>query len=233
MAIDLRFAKKGKDEPRDGVVQQGRFHAALAEKHAAPLAECGWPSPRTANLKALIGTLESRTSIQADARGAARGAAGAESAAVLTAKAFLRRLRYALPEVLRESPVAGVSAESFAAGGKLGYSAPRIVGYLNKIAGAVELLDEPLRPFFKNQKASELLRGVRDALSDADAAQELTLAGVPEETLKVYEAKGRLVEAIEDLNRIAAIAFDGDAELRGQFNKDILSRARKARKKAA
>jgi hypothetical protein len=44
--------------------------------------------------------------------------------------------------------------------------------------------------------------------------------------------RARLVENIEDLNRIAKIAFDGDARARALFNKDILLRAKKSAKQA-
>jgi hypothetical protein len=78
---------------------------------------------------------------------------------------------------------------------------------------------------------SELLATAKQKLDTADTAQELTLANLPEETLKIYEAKGRVLEAIEDLNRLAKNAFAGQAEIIGKFNKDLLLRARKERKK--
>jgi hypothetical protein len=55
------------------------------------------------------------------------------------------------------------------------------------------------------------------------------LAQVPAATQHLYEAKGRLLEAITELNRIGQIAFDGDASSRARFNKDILLRARHKR----
>lgn len=54
------------------------------------------------------------------------------------------------------------------------------------------------------------------------------MASLPVDTQKVYAAKGRGVELVEELNAVAKNAFEGDAALIGQFNKDVLLRARKA-----
>ena len=37
------------------------------------------------------------------------------------------------------------------------------------------------------------------------------------------------MQMIQDLNRVARIAFDGRADVIAQFNKDLLNRARKQR----
>ena len=37
------------------------------------------------------------------------------------------------------------------------------------------------------------------------------------------------MQHVEDLNRVAAIAFHGRADIYGRFNKDILLRARRSR----
>lgn len=69
-------------------------------------------------------------------------------------------------------------------------------------------------------------------LASADATQELSLSALPADTLAVCERKGRVLRAIEDLNRAGKMAFDGDAVQIARFNKDILLRARKARAQA-
>jgi hypothetical protein len=52
---------------------------------------------------------------------------------------------------------------------------------------------------------------------------------VPQEKLELFAAKGRVLEMIEDLNRAGRIAFEGQAETVGKFNKDLLLRARRSR----
>ena len=101
--------------------------------------------------------------------------------------------------------------------------------YLNAIAPHVTKLDADLSPFFQKKSASAELAQVKTALDAADTTQEVALAGLPADTLAVYEAKGRVLEAIEDLNAVARNAFDGQAEIVGQFNKDVLNRSRKKR----
>ena len=61
-----------------------------------------------------------------------------------------------------------------------------------------------------------MLAAVKSALDSADATQEVSVAGVPAETQKVYEAKGRVLELIEDMDRVAKNAFDGQAEVVGE-----------------
>jgi hypothetical protein len=65
------------------------------------------------------------------------------------------------------------------------------------------------------------------------AQQGKVISALPVATQQVYEAKGRVLEQIEDLNRAGRTAFDGNAAMMAKFNKDVLNRARKARKGGA
>ena len=62
----------------------------------------------------------------------------------------------------------------------------------------------------------------------ADTIQKLSLEGLPEETLDVYQLKGEVLFLIERLNRAGRAAFDGDAGKAALFNKDRLLRARRS-----
>jgi hypothetical protein len=53
-------------------------------------------------------------------------------------------------------------------------------------------------------------------------------SSLPQETLALYENKGRLLNRIEEMNRVARIAFYDQNEIAGQFNKDVLRRRRSA-----
>src|SRR5690606_31587801 len=123
-----------------------------------------------------------------------------------------------------------VSHESFATMGTLGRSPALIAAYLTRITPAVERLDAELAPFFGGARPAEILADVRTRLVEANTEQELQLASLPVETLRVYEAKGRLLEDIEDLNRAGRSAFDGNAEMAAPFNKDLILRERKKRR---
>ena len=72
MAIDMRLASKGRGEPREGLVQQGRVHVGLGKEHAAELAANGWPADKTTALEQGVASLESTASVKADAAGGAR-----------------------------------------------------------------------------------------------------------------------------------------------------------------
>jgi hypothetical protein len=157
-----------------------------------------------------------------------------EPSAIASAKAFVRRLRNALPRALRETKATGVSEESFDAGGKLGREAPRIIGYLEKIRPSVGAIDGELRRHFGGKSALELLDQAKGALEKKGASgQGAGAAEEPNETRELHAAKGRVLEMIEDLNRAGRIAFEGQAETVGKFNKDILLRTRRQRSQGA
>lgn len=231
MKIDMRLAAKGEGEPREGLVQQGRAHITLAKDYAASLVESGWSDEDTAALEKDVTMLESTMASHAEDRAAG---VGRDSPALAEAKAFLRRLRHALPRALRES-VAGVNPQVFETTSALGRSSARISEHLDRIRPAVELLDEDLAKYFGGRKASQALDAVKAALDQrrVKEAQENGLASLPDEVLAIYEVKGRLLERIEDLNRAGKIAFEGQAETVGKFNKDILLRARRPRPASA
>jgi len=56
----------------------------------------------------------------------------------------------------------------------------------------------------------------------ADLNQEQARKDLPQETLALLELKGRVLDLVEELNGVARIAFEGQAELRAKFNKDLL-----------
>lgn len=230
MALDARLIRKGMREPREGLIQQARMHVALAKQYERALREHGWMPADTDTLHTGLVLLDTEMSRQADERGLSLQATRDEGEAVDNAKIFIRRLRYALPRVLRDTCATGVSEESFAVHGRLGRSSPQISAYLTRITEAVVKLDADLAPYFGGAAPSRLLQEVKARLDAADTVQEMQLASLPLDTARVYEAKGRVLQSIEDLNRSGKSAFDGDATTVALFNKDLLGRARKKRK---
>ena len=231
MGINLRLAKKGAGESRQGLVQQGNYHVRLATDKADALARVGWKSAKTNELAAHILLLEGQAAVQLDRRSGAKVNTLTESEARNQAKSFIRKLRNVLPIVIRDNPELGVTISQFQRGA-LEDSTPKISTYLTSISEPVKKLDKILADYLEGEPASVQLALVKVALDEADTVQETTLAGLPEATLAIYETKGRVLEAIEDINRLAKNAFEGQAALIGQFNKDILLRARKERKPA-
>lgn len=230
MPVDIRLAKKGRSEPRDALAQQGRVSVELATQYATQLEAAGWQPAKTAELATGVTTLESAVAVQAESKVSARGSAQAETAAVAEAKKLKRRLDNVLPIVLRDANVPGLTRKSFSVGGTLGRSTPKISQYLARVRPHVVALDEALRPYFGGELASAQLDEVKRQLDEADTTQEVEITSLPLATQEVYEAKGRVLQLIEDLNRIAKNAFDGEAAIIGRFNKDLLVRARRAPK---
>lgn len=227
MAIDTRLAMKGGREPTRGLAQQGRVSVGLARAHEADLVLFGWPKADTDALEANVAALEVRAAQRKDERSGARGATSTERAALDAAKVFKRRLAGALPRATRQTKT-GVTQADFVAGATIGRSTSKMSDWLSKVRPAVARLDAELAPFFGGKVASAELDAVKAALDGADTTQELAVAALPEQTQQVYELQGRVLEAIEDLNRAGRTAFEGQAEVAAKFNKDILLRARKA-----
>ncbi|MEO7331358.1 MAG: hypothetical protein ABI193_22470 [Minicystis sp.] len=233
MNPDLRLVEKGRGQPRGALAQEGKVHVALVKHHALALADHGWSVVDTVAFEAQVEALETAVGSQADVYGEVGNSSDAESQTVDAAKAFVRKLRNALPRALRDSPAAGVTAQSFLAGEEMARSTPKLSAYFTKIRPSVVKLDPALKAHFKGQTASVLLDGVKKALDDADKLQELWRKNAPALTQALYEQMGRVLEGIEDINRAGRSAFDGDAVTAATFNKDVLLRGRKAEKKAA
>lgn len=228
---DLRLVAKGRRDSIDALIQQGRVSVKLARDNAEALSQRGgWREEDTDELHREVEQLDTDAARKADAFEISLGLTSREEAARDAAKAYIRKLRYALPRALEESPDSGLTMDSFAVGKPLRRSTPRLVGYLRDIRPQVVKLDAALARFFGEVPASVQLDEVKNALEAADSAQESALEALPDETQNVCERKGKVLHLIEHLNRSARIAFDGDATKIGQFNKDILLRARRARK---
>lgn len=231
MAVDEKLVRKGIDEPRDGLVEQGKASAELAKRNEAELAKTNWPAEKTQALLAGVAELESDVAKQVEARREAESAGGAKEIAIDRSKGFIRILRLALPECLQTTAVTGITMKSFAVdGGALRRSPRKISAYLLKIRPHVEALDEDLKPYFDNVAPSTLLDACKTELDVSNAVRKVEVAEIPEATAKIYERKGFVLQMIENLNRAGLRAFDGNAEKSAQFNKDLLLAARKKRK---
>ncbi|WP_437300395.1 hypothetical protein [Sorangium sp. So ce426] len=224
MAVGVRLVEKGRKEPRHGLVEQGRVHMELARRFSAELADNGWTRDKTLALEQMVAELSASPG-PAISQGEARDADAAEWSAIGRAKAFLRRLRNAVPMALRETAAAWPSSVPLHTG-PLGRSAAGLSAHLSQLRPGVIALDGALRKYFKSRSAAEELDAVQRELDAASAREQAQLGDLPEDALFVSEAKGRLLELIEDLNRVGRIAFDGHAEIMWQFNKDVLLRAR-------
>jgi hypothetical protein len=230
MSIDRRLASKGRGEPLQALVAQGRYHAGLAVEHADALAADNWTPAQTAALLAEVEGLDTDRIRQLDARAGSQQSTRLEAEAVRDAKDLINRVRNVVRQVLRKHPDAGVTLEDFRSGGPLGRSTPKVSAYLLRLKVPVAKLDQAFAPFFKNQPLSTLLEEVRRRLDAANATQEVDLASLPEDTQKLYERKGRLLEYIEDLNAVARNTFNGATPIRAAFNKEILNRGRRPKK---
>ncbi|MBU1241422.1 hypothetical protein KKF84_03820 [Myxococcota bacterium] len=64
----------------------------------------------------------------------------------------------------------------------------------------------------------------KTGIENTDTVQETSRLSLPSDTMAVNELKGKILDQVEELNSIAKMAFDGQADLRAKFNKDLLLR---------
>lgn len=228
MALDEELVAKGKKEPLEGLKAQGRVHLELIAAHAE-LKDHGWTDDGTKGLTADVATISSVEASRSDAQDSARAATLGQEKAIDDAKRFIASLRNVQAPVLRKAKKAGVVIEKqMLWSGTLSRSVPAIASYLTTVQPTVKRLDAFFKPYVK-VVASDRIGELRKQLEAADSKQESAASSTPEITAKIYEAKGRVLEAIEELNGIAKNAFAGNAAVIGKFNKDLLLRARRER----
>jgi hypothetical protein len=133
------------------------------------------------------------------------------------------------PIALRDTPVDGVADEQFHGAATVQDSTPKILGYLDRVRPALSKAEAAFKPFFKGESPVSRLDSLRTTLAEADKAQESARRQAPESTTRLNEQKGELLQIIEDLNRIAKVAYRGRTDMSSRFNKDILRRARRTK----
>lgn len=207
----------------------------LARAHTAGLARFGWSDARTQALAAQAEALRAVAGERQAHLATLAGAVRVEAAARREAMRFLRHLRTALPLALKTTRAGSgdadgsLSSRAFLAGGPLGRCTARVVTHLAALAPAVERLDDALAPYFPAERASARRARVLDALVAARATRARLQAEVPAQTDRAHRLAGELLEAIEDLHRVARLAFEGEPLVLAAFSKRWIERGRRRR----
>jgi hypothetical protein len=240
MAVDERLAAKGRNEPLVGLRDQGGYTSQLAKQFATELAQVGWTGADQSQFESMLIKLEAERAEQAELRDQSKKNLEAEGAARADAKRFKYRLDQAVSDLFARAAYDATfnvpaTQKAFQTGplGSLNKSTPKVITYLSEVRPHVNTIKQQLAPYFGGADVVALLDGLLLPLKTAQVAQEMGVASLPSETQEVYEQKGKLLLTIERVNRLGRIAFAGDAVKIAAFNKDILGRARKARKSAA
>jgi hypothetical protein len=227
-----RWVKKGRRTPTIAALEQARVHVALAREHQAALADRGWSEERTELLETRVEALDERYSHRSFSADASRGATQNEMACRQQAKELIQTLQLAVPMILREHPVAGITEDAFRVGEPLRNSTTRISKYLMRVRPFVVALEEHLAPYFAKESPTERLESVKAALDASDTAQETARGGLPTITLEIYELTGEILEMLEDMSRIARIAFRDRPDIALRFRKALIQRALRSGRKA-
>jgi hypothetical protein len=221
---------KGEKVSVPKLLDQGRGHLLLLRRYLKELNGFGWSDDQTSEFEQGIFDLDTLYSTRSSETEAVLKLSSTKAAARQTAKSFIRRLRLAAPMVIKKHSPEGITESAFNAGGPLGSSASKISKYLMQVRPFVKQLDELLKPNFNGKSAAAELEAVKSALDKASAEHKTSRSALPEETANIYVAAGLLLDTIEEINRIGKIAFDGLAEITGQFNKDLTLSTHRAEK---
>lgn len=231
MARDAAVVKKGSGVALEGLVPQAGVAIQLFEELGQELEKFGFSEARHQEMVALHEKLANDRAQAIDARVAAKSATRLEREALSGAKRIRRLVLSAAVSLRADGVISEEERSAFNVGEEIGRSTPKALAYLNKIEGTVERLNGELTPYLGGVDPITEVRTAKAALSGANITQELTLDSLPDDTAEVYEVKGKLLNLIEAQNRAAKRAFDGDALTIGRFNKDLILRATRERKK--
>jgi len=232
MPIDMELVAKGMQVSRKGLLDQALYHQGLEAKHRGALMAAGWTPENSAEFSRCLEFLKAQIHKTEDARAESRTDTQNEQAAITESKAFKRKLVTGMKDLHVEKRVLDADYDLVRYSGRLDRSTPKILAYFAKIRGQVEKYDALLTPYFGGTSALTIFNEVQQRLEAAQTVQEVNLKALPQETLKIYEAMGRMLWLIEKMNRIGRIAFDGQAAIIAEFNKDLILRARKTRSKS-
>jgi len=232
--IDYKLVAKGASIPLAGILDQGRYHVHLAQTYERELSTKGWTRGHTNMLLVAIAHIESERAYALDARDDSKANMERQEAAITGAKAFKADLVMAFDDLYFENLIPQDDHQAAKrTHGPLGRSPTAISKYLGDVRRLVEKHEAKLRPYFNGKNALALLDGIKDELDESQMKQELDYKSLPAETLRVYEAKGKVLFLIEKMNRIGKRVFAGQAEKVALFNKDLILRARKKRRSAS
>lgn len=229
MPTQEQFVAKGKREPTPGLVAQVDYQLALGEEFIATLEKFGYPKARLAELREGRAQLSAASGAQKETWDTARTKTFEESVAISAAKELIGRLVLAVPLALRDSPIPDVRSSDFYGAAEVDRSATAVLAFLDRIRPGIKKIDAALKPYFNGESPSAMLEATYTKVAEANQKQEAAHTGAPESTRVMNEAKGRMLQNIEDMNRVARLAFYGRAEVIGRFNKDILLRARRSK----
>lgn len=224
--------EKGMRVSRRGLLDQARVHIALEQQYRDKLTQRGWTAALGKQLVDDTTIVDSEMAGAIEARLASKDNLAREQAAISRAKELKSDLTHAARDLYADGAITREALDKISGGGvsRLGRVTSLISTYLADVEPVVRAHDEGLKPYFNGASALAELLATKTELDAAQQAQELGYAQLPDETKKVYLAKARVLALIEKLNRLAKLAFKGQAEIIGRFNKDLILRARRARK---
>lgn len=222
--------RKGRKEPFGPVLEQGKVTFERAKAHFPKLQSRGYRQEQLDDFGARLDEASGLITSAEAKREASKALTRAENQAVTDAKGLIRDVQISAPLAIRDAGTKEITVEVFFADEKLNRSPRKIILHLDRIAQPVTRLEPFFKPYLGVESPSAHLASVRKALFDANAVQEIAFGDLPQATRKFYELKGRLLQHIEDVNRIGKLAFAGQADIAGTFNKDILLRGRAGRR---
>lgn len=226
--MDDRQLERAMRLPRHGLLDQGRYHLGLETRFRKELEERGWTPENSAAIGLAILELESERSAAVEARLVNVDNRAEESARLAEGKSLKRQLVKAVSLLQRRGVATDAEFAKLSRSGRI-RDGVDLSKYFVDIRPVLLRLEQSLRPYFKGCGVVKLVDDNKEELDKARTVRKIDFNALPLETLKVYEAKAALLSAIEDMNAIGQIAFDGNAAISALFNKDLILAARRRR----
>jgi hypothetical protein len=216
---------KGKRYPEGAVTEQADISITLANEYLERLLQFGYTRTKLDELHALQSELSAMTGRRVLAINAARNGTRDQEKAVDEAKHFIWQLRMVGPLVFSEHAIEGLTPDVLNPPGRLDRSVAKLMGCLERLRPLVEQIDGLLAPYFQGRSPSQQLSEIAERLGKLGGAQEVRGMDLPVQTERLQATKGRVITAIEQLNRVAQLAFADRPIVAAKFNKILRARS--------
>ena len=224
----------GARESHEAMLEQIAKSLETEGLYVEKLRATGFPQAKHDEMVELQGKLGNLLAKRTDTTQGSKDDTRNQVAAVANLKDHFNKLHTLMPIIERDYKP-GVDVNCFKPKGRLGNSAKGLITHGKNTKEILTNLNDFFVSYFEGASPIEEHNRLLKLAEDANAQQETSAEASPPLTAEINATKGRLLELLDDLNRVGRVAYMNNAEIAARFNKDILLRARRkgSKKKAA
>ena len=225
-----QLANLGKRYNTSAVVEQGLASHATYEKHKDVLEQFAFGPEKAAAMMAAVEEIKNLIGEREEDKVESTASTRTEVEHMAIAKDFTRTITLMAPIVVKNHELTKPTVSQLKPQEAIDGSTRKMIAYLSGLKPVLAPVAEHFVPYFRDEAPMDVLNAALTGLQGTAGDQEHKQKLGPVKTAEQYVAKGKLLELIDEMNRVGKVAFAGQAQVIGQFNKDILWRSRRAKK---